>query len=80
MPVACYEDDMSGFISIDIEMPCEEQEVEVLRDFGHEIHNIHHPAYGCRYAIERTKYMSNGIFMSDIFCSGNVTHWRAVGD
>lgn len=58
-------------------LPEEGQEVEVIRDYGRNVANPGHPAFGCRFGIEKTTTICNGrIFSCDISSTGHVTHWR----
>ena len=69
-----------GFISTSWKLPEPGQEVEVLRDYGGIVMNERHPAHGCRFGIERTRFERGplGGFLCDIASTGYVTHWRVA--
>lgn len=76
---------MTQFISVKDKLPKPGEYVEVLRDYGLEVANPTHRAYGCRFGVERTFFaealpQSGNFFACDIQSTGVVTHWRSLDD
>lgn len=66
---------MHDFFTVGERTPGDGQAVEVIRDYGSAVANPLHSSCGCRFGIERTRYVF-GLFECDVCTTGHVTHWR----